>query len=144
MKMSKKPRAFASPEIAAIFESYPGKIRTNLLFLRGLLYDVATNTQGVGPLKETLKWGQPSYHPVNANIGTTIRLDQTATDTDAYALYFHCQTTLVDTFREMYPSEFTYQGNRAIIFNTNTKIRVPALKDCIALALTYHLRKKQH
>jgi len=141
--MHTKHRPFNNQEVANVFESYANDVRAELLFLRQLMYDVASETPGVGELKETLKWGQPSYMPAKAKIGTTVRLGQIPAEPGSYALYFHCQTTLVDTFKEIHPNEFKYQGNRAIIFNINTKILVPELKDCIALALTYHLSKKR-
>ena len=33
-----------------------------------------------------------------------------------YAVYFHCQTDLVETFRELYP-ELSFSGNRAILLD---------------------------
>jgi len=55
-------------------------------------------------------------------------------------MYFHCQTTLVDTFRTLYPSRFTFEGNRAIVFDETAAIPVRELRHCISLALTYRLR----
>jgi hypothetical protein len=61
---------------------------------------------------------------------------------DAYGVYFHCQTTLVDTFREIHRDVFRFDGNRCIVFSTNDVVSIDALSDCIALALTYQLRKR--
>lgn len=58
-------------------------------------------------------------------------------------MYFHCQTTLVDTFKEMYRDRFRFEGNRSIVFSENEKIPMKELRYCIFLALTYRLRKKQ-
>ncbi len=58
-------------------------------------------------------------------------------------MYFHCQTTLVDTFKEMYQDVFKFGGNRSINFSENDKVPAEALSQCISLALTYHLNKKQ-
>jgi hypothetical protein len=58
-----------------------------------------------------------------------------------YALYFHCQTRLVDTFKELYGQRFRYEGNRAIIFHQDDTVPVAELKHCITLTLTYHRRK---
>jgi hypothetical protein len=60
-----------------------------------------------------------------------------------YAVYFHCQTDLVETFRELYPTELTYGGNRSILLNAENDIPEPALRHCVALALTYHLTKRK-
>jgi hypothetical protein len=56
---------------------------------------------------------------------------------------FHCQTNLVETFRELYPTELSYSGNRAIILNADDAVPEPALRHCVALALTYHLNKRK-
>jgi hypothetical protein len=74
--------------------------------------------------------------------GSTVRIDWKEANEDQYAMYFKCTTNLVETFREKYPTEFRYGGNRSIFFNEDDEIPVKELCDCIALALTYHLRKK--
>ncbi len=60
-----------------------------------------------------------------------------------YAVYFHCQTDLVETFRELYPREFSYGGNRSILLNAQDEVPESALRHCVALALTYHLTKRK-
>jgi hypothetical protein len=60
-----------------------------------------------------------------------------------YAVYFHCQTDLVETFRGLYPKEFNYGGNRSILLNAQDEIPGAALRHCVALALTYHLNKRK-
>ena len=42
-----------------------------------------------------------------------------------YAVYFHCQTDLVETFRELYPTEFSFGGNRSILFDAIRMSRSP-------------------
>ena len=59
-----------------------------------------------------------------------------------YAVYFHCQTDLVETFRELYP-ELRYGGNRSILLDAGEKLPEAALRHCVALALTYHVRKRK-
>ena len=49
---------------------------------------------------------------------------------------------LVPAFKEKYPKEFRFGGNRSIDFNIDDELPVKELKSCIALALTYHLNKK--
>ena len=141
---AKRPRAGGpDPAVEAVFNTYPKPIRAKLLALRRLILDTARATKGVGALQETLKWGQPSYLTPETKSGSTIRIDQLKSDTDGYAVYFHCQTDLVETFREMYPSELSYGGNRSILLNADDKLPETALRHCVALALTYHLRKRK-
>jgi hypothetical protein len=139
-----KPRSrFADPAVEAAFDAYPKPLRPKLLALRRLILDTARNTIGVGAIEETLKWGQPSYLTPETKSGSTIRIDAIKAKAGQYAVYFHCQTNLVETFRELYPSEFSYGGNRCIILNAADDVPEPALRHCVALALTYHLKKRK-
>ena len=104
---------------------------------------MASETKGVGRLEEALRWGQPSYLTTDSRSGSTIRLGWAKSPQDRYAMYFHCQTTLVDTFKEMYRSEFRFEGNRSIVFDGDDEIPFEELSHCISLALTYHLDKKR-
>jgi hypothetical protein len=131
-----------NPAVAAAFDACPAPIRTKLLSLRRLIFDTADNTQGAGALRETLKWGQPSYLTAETKSGSTIRIDRVKSNPGQYALYFHCQTELVATFRELYP-ELSYGGNRSILLDAADQIPETALRHCVALALTYHLNKRK-
>lgn len=131
-----------SAEVTAVFETYPEEIKSKLLFLRELILDVASETEGVGELEETLKWGQLSYLTTQSKSGSLIRIDQVRPRSNRYAMYFHCQTTLVDTFKEMFRGTFKFEGNRAIVFEEDDRVPVKELRECISLALTYHLNKK--
>jgi len=132
---------FNNSEVEAVFNTYNTGLREKLLGLRQLIFATAAETKGVGSLEETLKWGQPSYLTRAPKSGSTIRIDAIKSMSGQYAMYFHCQTTLVETFREVYPDELTYEGCRAIVFNVNEIVAEKPLRHCIALALTYHLNK---
>jgi len=140
---AKRPRAkISEPAVEAVFESYPKPVKAKLLALRRLILDTAKATKGVGLVEETLKWGQPSYLTPETKSGSTIRIDQVKAEAGQYAVYFHCQTNLVATFRELYP-ELRYGGNRCILLNADDKAPEAALRHCVALALTYHLGKRK-
>lgn len=121
--------------VAAVFNNYPEPYRKKLLRLRQLVLDTATETDGVSPVEETLRWGEPSYL---TETGSTIRMDWKPAKPEQYALYFHCKTRLVETFRELYGDQFHFEGNRAIVFQKTDNIPVNELKHCIILSLTYH------
>ncbi len=133
---------FAEPAVEAVFNSYPSPVKSKLLALRRLIFDTAKTTAEVGALEEALKWGQPSYVTAESKSGSTIRIDQVKAGAGQYAVYFHCQTDLVETFRELYP-ELRYGGNRAILLDAGEKLPEKALRHCVALALTYHARKRK-
>jgi hypothetical protein len=139
----KRAAAFTDPAVDAVFSAYPKSLRTRLLALRRLILETASSTPGVGALEETLKWGQPSYLTTETKSGSTIRIGEVKAGTDQYAMYVHCQTDLVATFREIYPKELTYGGNRSIVFNADDDVPEEALRHCVALALTYHLNKRK-
>jgi hypothetical protein len=114
-----------------------------LLALRRLIFETAKTTKGVGMLQETLKWGQPSYLTPQTNSGSTIRIDRVKSAAGQYAVYFHCQTDLVETFRELYPTQLRFGGNRSILLDVKDALPRAELRHCVALALTYHLNKRK-
>lgn len=123
--------------VQAVFDSYPPALRKKLLMLRQLILDTAASTQGVGEIEETLKWGEPAYVTTQTKSGSTVRIDRKK-DQDRYAIYFNCNTTLVDTFRSMFPHTFEFEGNRALVFGLKDALPAKELAFCIAMALTYH------
>ena len=113
------------------------------MHLRQLIFDVAAKKKEVGELEETLKWGEPAYLTSQTKSGSLIRIDVKKSDPSKYAMYFHCQTNLVNSFKTLFPDTFSYEKNRAIIFDENDRVPVNELRTCIAMALTYHLTKKK-
>ena len=140
--IKRNPAGFADPAVDAVFKAYPPPIKSKLLALRRLIFDTARTTRGVGRLEESLKWGQPSYLTPETKSGSTIRIDQVKSGAGQYAVYFHCQTNLVETFRELYPN-LVYGGNRCILLDATEALPEAALRHCVALALTYHLNKRK-
>ena len=126
------------PSVLQVFKKYPDSMQKKTMFLRQLILETALETDGVSDLVETLKWGEPSYVTKS---GSTVRVGWRKSQPDQYALYFHCKTTLIDTFKELYGDTFRFEGNRAIVFSKNDEIPVSELKHCIFLSLTYHKRK---
>jgi hypothetical protein len=136
------PDNLPDPAVTALFDAYPKPQKSKLLALRRLILDTARTTEGVGAIEEALKWGQPSYLTSETKSGSTVRIDRVKS-ANQVAVYFHCQTDLVETFRELYP-ELTYGGNRSILLDAADKLPEDALRHCVALALTYHLNKRKN
>jgi len=130
----------SAPEVAAALASFPAPVRERLLRVRDLIFDTAAHTDGVGELEETLKWGEPAYLSTHSGSGSTLRLGRDKAS-GAAAIHFICHTNLVDEFRRLYPDALRYEGNRSIVLR-NVDVDEAALRHCIALALTYHARKK--
>jgi hypothetical protein len=85
----------------------------------------------------------PSHLTPETESGSTIRIDQVKSAAGRYAVYFHCQTGLVDTFRELYPAKLRFGGNRCILLDAKDELPRAELRHCVALALTYHLNKRK-
>lgn len=134
--------SISNPDVATVFDNYSPALRRKLMQLRQMILDTAAEIDGVGELEEALKWGEPAYITSESKSGSTIRIDRRKSSDTQYAMYFHCQTTLVDTFRTAFPNEFRFEGNRAIIFEYDDDVPVKELKTCIAWALTYHSAKR--
>ncbi len=118
-----------------VFRFYPAEVRPKMLALRDLVFETAARVGLSDDLKETLKWGEPSYI---CPAGSAIRMDWKESVPDCYRLFFHCQTSLIPTFRELYPDGFTFEGNRAIRFAVDGGVNPERLGHCIELALRYH------
>jgi hypothetical protein len=129
---------FKSKAVKQVFDYYPKIMQGKMLFLRELVLDTAAEYAEVGDIEETLRWSEPAYI---AKKGSTLRIGWKDSAPDQYAMFFHCQTQLVDTFKEIYRSRFNFEGNRAIVFKEPDKIPVKELTHCILLTLTYHQRK---
>lgn len=123
--------------------AYPTPVREGLTALRKPVLDTARETPGVGPITQDLRWGQPSFITQATGSGTTIRIDRLRGKPEKFAIFFRCRTGLVDQFRAIYDDKLTFIGNRAIELGVSGTLPVPELKHCIALALTYHLRKRK-
>ena len=131
------------PNVKAVFDAYPPPLRRSLIELRRLIFATAAETAGVGDLVETLKWRQPAYLTERPKSGSTIRIDVSKDRADGYGMFFHCQSKLVPSFRQLYPDDFDFEGNRAIRFSLGEAVPEEALRHCIALALTYHVRARR-
>ena len=129
------------PAVARVFDNAPPGIRRKLMALRSLILDTAAAIEGVGAIAETLKWGEPAYVTAQSKSGSTVRIAWKKSAPTQYAMYFHCQTNLVETFRALFPREFRYEGNRALVFDESDAVPRDALAFCIAAALTYHRNK---
>ena len=104
-------------QTCSAWEGLPEALTEKLLRLRGLILDIASADPDIGPLEETLKWGQPAFLTSDSGSGTTVRIHR------------HKQST----------ETLTFDGKRAVVFDVNDDLPVDAVRHCIAMALTYHL-----
>ena len=123
-------------DVAAAFDRYPPSARARLLEVRMTILDLAERLE-VGPLTETLKWGEPAYLTEATKAGSTVRLAWSAKVPDVAQVLFICTTRLVDDFRERHSGELAFVGNRAIHLPLEDGYSRDALESCLAMALTY-------
>ena len=122
-----------------MLNAYPAPLRARLMNLRMLIAATAAATEGVGPLEETLKWGEVSYLTSASGSGTTVRIGRDKRS-GRPALYVNCQTDLLSRYRALYPDAFQYDGDRGVVIGETPD--EGALRHMIAMALTYHTARK--
>ncbi|MEM7356460.1 MAG: DUF1801 domain-containing protein [Acidobacteriota bacterium] len=130
------------PKVAAVFDRYPSKARKLLLEIRELIFETARATEGVGEVEEALRWGEPAYLTPETKSGSTIRIDWKEATPNLVYVYFHCHTTLIETFRAHFSEVFSFQGNRSLSLELEAKVPREPLSICLAEALTYHRNKR--
>ena len=134
-----------SNDVASRFAEYPKSIQKKSVCLRELIYQIASDDPQIGKIEETLKWGQPAYLTSQSGSGTTIRIDWRETQPQELVMFLNCRTSLVDTYRSIFPDIFRYEGSRALVIGKADRIdrgeKKEALSHCIRMALRYHLDK---
>ncbi len=128
-------------EVAAAFSAFPERVRARLLEVRELIFETAADIKGVGPLTETLKWGEPAYLTQATGSGSTVRLGWLRSSERACAVLFNCRTTLIDDFRDQFSDVFAYEKNRALLLDAGKPLPEAPLRSCLGMALTYHRRR---
>ncbi|WP_428525599.1 DUF1801 domain-containing protein [Roseibium sp.] len=125
----------------SLIEQESPEVREGLLKLRRLILETAVETDGIGKIVETLKWGQPSYLTENPKSGTTIRIAKDGSELGDIALYVSCNTSLVSEWRGLFP-DLIFGGDRSLHLSLTVPMPLPELRQMIRMALTYHSRKK--
>jgi Domain of unknown function (DU1801) len=141
MAMKHRPPPPIPADVTAAFSVFPDRVRARLLEVRDLIFETAAGAKGVGPLTETLKWGEPAYLTAATGSGSTIRLGWFRSSERDCAVLFNCRTTLVDDFRSRFPDVFVYEKNRAILLDVSKPLPEIPLSACLAMALIYHRRR---
>lgn len=105
---------FQNREVEAVFRAYPDDRRKKLMHLRHLIFHTASGNESIGPMEETLKWGQPSYLTSKSKSGTTIRINHIKSKPGQYGLYVHCQTSPIGMYLEIYPDVLNFDSKGMI------------------------------
>lgn len=127
------------PHVLKAYDQIAQPHRARLLEVRGLIFEAATTSPRIGAIEEALRWGEPAYITTKRKTGSTIRLG-IERGSGLPAVFFNCNTTLVESFRAQFGSALRYSKNRAVLIDGNGADFETALKMCLTSALTYHLR----
>lgn len=134
-------RAFKNPAVRDAYAAFSPTHQACLTRLRELILDTADALDLPGGIEESLKWGEPSYVPVKPKTGSAVRTG--VFDDNTCALYFNCQTMLVENIRATFGDQLAYSKNRAVLFDISTPLPEEVIRTCAAMALRYHLDKLQ-
>ena len=132
-------RTFSNLDVRKAYEQLPVSHKLYAYQLRELVWDCVDDMNLGCEITETLKWGVPSYLPEKPRVGSTVRIDRF--DDDHVALYFNCQSMLVEGFRTTFGDDVTYSKNRAVLFNLSDPLPESIVKTCVTRAFRYHLDK---
>ncbi|MCO7226089.1 DUF1801 domain-containing protein [Pleionea sp. CnH1-48] len=121
-------------EVERKISGYPEPAYIRLSRVKDLIYDVAKEEE-LGNVDVSLKWGEPSFV---VKSGSPIRMDWKEKRPEYCGVYFNCKSLLVETFRQLYPDTFRFEGNRAILLRLDEPLPDSELKHCISMALRYH------
>jgi len=128
-------------DVAAVFDAQPDLTAQGMALLRRLIIGTAQADPPIGPLSETLKWGQPAYRPLRPRTGTTLRVGKHKDA--AFALFAPCRTNVIDTHAQRCGDTDPTDGNRAILFHSLEDIDSTRLRPTILYALMYFLPDDQ-
>lgn len=128
---------FSNKQVEAVFRFYPKQAQPRMLELRELVFATAKRLKLTGALEETLKWAEPSYLVPE---GSTLRMDWKEKTPEFCGLFFSCQTSLVATFRELYP-QMEFEGKRCIKIPLGGDLDAERIGHCMELSLRYHAVK---
>ena len=119
----------------------PEPVRARLREIRDLIFVVAAETEGVGPLTETLNGANPPIMTARAGAERQSGWASQDRHTESCAMLFNCKTTLVETFRTHF-AEISYSRAIAHLRAHLGTLAIEPLILCLRAALTYHQRKR--
>ncbi|WP_299768522.1 hypothetical protein [uncultured Tateyamaria sp.] len=129
-------------EILNRTENWPDEAQTHFLRLRSIVHDVATSAD-IGPLDESLKWGQPAWRPKRPRVGSTLRVDWSPTTPNRLMAFVDCKTDLAAQMDNRFPQQFHNDGRRALGFDLDAPLDEDAVWQLAHITLTYHRAKRQ-
>ncbi|WP_339767388.1 hypothetical protein [uncultured Pseudosulfitobacter sp.] len=119
-----------------ITAQWPAPARARFDALRAAILSAAYDAS-VGPVTESLKWGQPAWRPATPRTGSTLRLNWSPEAPDVLTAYVDCKTDLAPRMASLYP-DLTNDGRRALALSLNAPLDTQPIAHLAAMTLTYH------
>ncbi|QFT59564.1 hypothetical protein FIU94_12085 [Sulfitobacter sp. THAF37] len=129
-----------APFLSAV-QSWPLPARDALWACRAVFHATAEQT-GIGPLEESLKWGQPAWRPRAPRTGSTLRMGWTPDDPDRISLFVDCKTDLAARMAEIYPDIGANDNRRQIRLDLTRPLPDQAIAHLSQMTFCYHLSQR--
>ncbi|RLJ60362.1 hypothetical protein BCF46_0560 [Litoreibacter meonggei] len=123
-------------EVAKAFAAMPDGIADILRKARLDILRIASTAEGIGPLTETLKRGEPAYLTNAPKTGTTLRLGLIG---GRAAVMVPCSTTILEDARAVFGELPEFSGKRGVILGGEQQV----FDYIVNAALSYHMRKRR-
>jgi len=120
--------------------TWPLAAQQHLLALRAIAFEVSRQAD-IGPLDETLKWGQPAWRPRRPRTGSTLRVNWSPSHPGHLMAFVDCKTDLASQMSTRFPGQFRNDGTRALAFDLDGALPQHAIWQLANLTFTYHQRK---
>ncbi|MCR8826503.1 hypothetical protein [Pseudosulfitobacter koreensis] len=119
---------------------WPDAARARFDALRAIILAAARDA-GVGPLTESLKWGQPAWRPARPRTGSTLRLNWSSEAPDRLCVFVDCKTDLAQRMRDLYP-DIAGDGRRVLHLGLDAAADTDAIAHLAAMTFTYHRQSR--
>lgn len=105
------------------------------------LFQTIAQENNIGPLGESLKWGQPAWRPEKPRTGSTLRMEWSPANPNQLALFVDCKTDLASRMRDLYPNLYANDGRRRLAVSLDHPLPEQALAHLAQMTFTYHRAK---
>ncbi len=140
---SDQPIHWQDPDVEWVYSQYPVDVRSKCIVIRSMIFEAAKKDPRIGPILETLRWGEPAYIPRQTKSGAMVRVHWKASVPDQIGLYFLCQTDLVRRFKSKFGSTLNIEGNRAIVLDRYDDLPSDKIVACVLDSFCYYLDPKE-
>ncbi|MDF1728146.1 MAG: hypothetical protein P1U53_10410 [Sulfitobacter sp.] len=128
--------------LADLIATWPAPAQGMARACRALFLSRA-EARDIGPLEESLKWGQPAWRPVKPRTGSTLRLMWLEAQPDRLSLYVDCKTDIAARMRSLYPDLPFNDGQRRIDLDLTKALPEQAVAHLADMTLCYHLARRE-